>query len=89
MRIENLKNRTILPIFKQGGIEWRGWHQFRHGVGTNLHATGADTKTIQAVLRHADVHTTMQIYVHSDRENSVKALQDMNELFTKCSPDSL
>ena len=89
LRIENLKNRTILPIFKQGGIEWRGWHQFRHGVGTNLHATGADPKTIQAVLRHADVHTTMQIYVHSDKENSVKALQDMDDLFTKCSPDSL
>ncbi len=89
LRIENLKKRTMLPIFKQGGIEWRGWHQFRHGVGTNLHATGADPKTIQAVLRHADVHTTMQIYVHSDKENSVKALQDMDDLFTECSPDSL
>ncbi len=89
LRIENLKNRTMLPIFKQGGIEWRGWHQFRHGVGTNLHATGADPKTIQAVLRHADVHTTMQIYVHSDKENSVRALQNMDDLFTECSPDSL
>lgn len=89
LRIENLKNRIMLPIFKQGGIEWRGWHQFRHGVGTNLHATGADPKTIQAVLRHADVHTTMQIYVHSDKENSVRALQNMDDLFTECSPDSL
>lgn len=33
--------------------EWHGWHAFRRGLATNLHALGVDDKTIQAILRHS------------------------------------
>jgi len=32
---------------------WHGWHAFRRGLATNLHALGVDDKTIQAILRHS------------------------------------
>jgi hypothetical protein len=38
--------------------EWHGWHAARRGLGTNLYRLGIPEKTIQAILRHANVSTT-------------------------------
>jgi len=40
---------TSLPEWHGGHY---GWHSFRRGLATNLHALGVDRKTIQAILRH-------------------------------------
>jgi integrase len=45
--------------------EWRGWHAFRRGLATNLHRIGVDDKTIQLILRYANVVTTPNIYIKS------------------------
>ena len=37
--------------------EWHGWHAARRGLGTNLYRLGVPEKTIQAILRHANVST--------------------------------
>ncbi|MGA8308571.1 MAG: site-specific integrase, partial [Terriglobales bacterium] len=52
--------------------EWHGWHAFRRGLATNLYRLGVPDKTIQAILRHADVNTTMKCYVKTTRPD-VKA----------------
>jgi integrase len=39
-----------------------GWHSFRHGLATRLRQKGADVKTDQEVLRHANSRITMDIY---------------------------
>ena len=52
--------------------EWHGWHAFRRGLATNLYRLGVPDKTIQAILRHADVTTTMKCYVKTTRPD-VKA----------------
>jgi integrase len=52
--------------------EWHGWHAFRRGLATNLYRLGVPDKTIQAILRHADVNTTMKCYIKTTRPD-VKA----------------
>ena len=53
---------------------WHGWHAFRRGLATNLHALGLDDTTIQAILRHSSVGLTMNVYVKSVSESQVSAM---------------
>jgi integrase len=41
-----------------------GLHIFRHSAGTLLYAKSRDLKLVQGTLRHADISTTSDIYVH-------------------------
>ncbi len=42
-----------------------GFHNFRHSLASYLVRTKTDVKTVQALLRHSDVKTTLQLYSHS------------------------
>lgn len=55
-------------------LAWHGWHAFRRGLATNLHALRVDDKTIQAILRHSNVGLTMNVYVKSVPESGVNAM---------------
>jgi len=55
-------------------LSWRGWHGFRRGLATNLHALGVADREIQAILRHSNISVTQKCYVKSLAENQVSAL---------------
>jgi integrase len=63
---------------------WHGWHAFRRGLATNLHALGVDDKTIQGILRHSNVGLTMNIYVKSVNEAQVSAMDALSEKLGTC-----
>jgi integrase len=75
----NLVNRVIKPTLKKAGLEWHGLHAFRRGLGTNLYSLGVDDKTVQAILRHSNVSTTMTYYVKPVPEETVRAMQRLQE----------
>lgn len=53
---------------------WFGWHAFRRGLGTRLNEADLDAKTIQVILRHADVSTSMAYYIIPDRKQAEKGM---------------
>ena len=75
MNLNNLALRSIRPVLERAGIEWRGWHGFRRGLATNLKQLGVDDKSIQAVLRHADYTTTLNVYVQPVPEAVKEAMK--------------
>ena len=81
LRIENLFKREIKTLLEEQGIVWKGWHAFRRGLGTNLHALGADAKTIQGILRHSQLSTTMNIYVQPVAKESHAAMKKLERAF--------
>jgi integrase len=81
LNLANLARRVIVPKLRAAGVEWRGWHAFRRGLGTNLYGLGVPDKDIQAILRHANVNTTLTYYVKTAPVNSQVAMQKLECAF--------
>jgi integrase len=56
---------------------WCGWHGFRRGLATNLNRLGVQDKTIQAILRHATLSVTQNLYIKTVNADSVTAMQSL------------
>jgi integrase len=80
LSLDNLSRKDI-PIFINGA--WYGWHAFRRGLGSRLDEAGLTDKTIQSVLRHANVSTTMAFYVKPDREAAKAGLKKLTEVMQR------
>ena len=84
LNLDNISRRVIAPRL---GKSWRGWHSFRRGLGTRLFYLGVDAKTVQAILRHANVSTTMANYILVDSREVSAAMKKFNRvLVPKSSP---
>ena len=42
-----------------------GFHNLRHSLASFLVSVGTNPKVVQGLLRHSDVHTTLQLYSQS------------------------
>ena len=65
----------VIPALEPEKIPWYRRHAFRRGLATNLHRLGVSDKVIQQILRHANVTTTIKIYVKMvtrDAEDAMK-----------------
>jgi integrase len=50
-----------------------GFHTLRHSLATFLVGVNTDPKTVQAMLRHADVATTLGLYAHANSASKMTA----------------
>ena len=67
---------------EEAGLGHVTWHDFRHAVSTRLHHLRQAGKTIQNILGHARLETTMNIYTHGIPEAEVEAIDALErELF--------
>jgi integrase len=72
---------VIVPKLAEAGVQWRGWHSFRRGLGANLYRLGAPDKDIQPILRHANVNTTLAYHVKTASKNSQATMQKLDKSF--------
>jgi integrase len=68
-------------VLKEGESVRFGFHNLRHSLASFLVGQGTDPKTVQTLLRHADVATTLGIYAHSHSEARMTAQGDMLSAF--------
>ena len=66
--------------FKAGctsaGLDWvRGFHDLRHFRATHWLKNGVDLRTVQELLGHADISTTMR-YVHYLQEHAIESVRE-------------
>jgi integrase len=83
LRLENVLRREMKPALVKAKIKWHGWHALRRGLGTNLNTLGVDGRTIQAILRHSDLSTTMAFYVRPVPAESQAAMRKIERAFKK------
>jgi integrase len=64
-----------------------GWHNFRHSLASFLVASGTDTKTVQELMRHSKVQTTLDLYSQSmPTERMVAQGSMLNAIFSQSLP---
>jgi integrase len=88
--VEYIARKAIKPTLQALGMEWHGWHAFRRGLATNLHALGVSDIVIQAILRQSDVSVTQQSYIKrtGDDDRSLAAMKTLELLIgTKHAPE--
>jgi hypothetical protein len=75
--LDALATDVIRPAFEAAKLPLYGWHAFRRGLATNLNRLGIPDKVIQQILRHANVTTTMNIYVKMGSEDATVAMKTL------------
>ena len=75
--IQGLVGRVLRPAHEKADLRCRGCHAFRRGLATNLRRLGVSDKVIQQILRHANVTTTMNIYVKTVSVDAANAMKNL------------
>ncbi len=61
---DNLSERVLAPACAEAGVEWAGFHTFRHTVASRLFAAGRNAVQVQRWLGHHSAAFTLSTYVH-------------------------
>lgn len=61
---QNVVNRSFKPLLRRAGLPSIRFHDLRHTCATLLLAKGVHPKFVQALLGHASISITMDLYSH-------------------------
>ena len=72
----NFRKREFYPLLDRLGIERKTPHATRHTYASRAAAAGIKPEALQKILGHADYSTTANIYVHTDIDELVRAVEN-------------
>lgn len=79
--------RSAERIFAIAGVEYKGFHSFRHSYATKMVEKGIPVKAISDLLGHSNINTTLNIYSHTSndfkKECVDKVFEDKNYEYEK------
>lgn len=64
-------------LMKQIGLPSIKFHGLRHSFATRCIESKCDYKTVSSILGHANIGTTLNLYVHPDREQKRRCIEQM------------
>jgi integrase len=64
LHVGNLRRRVLKPAREKTGLEWVGFHTFRHTCASLLFASGRNAVQVQRWLGHHSAAFTLSRYVH-------------------------
>jgi len=74
---KNLYNRVLAPACDRIKEPRVSWHSFRHARATLLADSGESIKTVQALLGHSDIETTLNTYAHAIPASQRRAVEQV------------
>ena len=75
----NLRKKWI-KLLNDLNIKYRKWHRLRAGFACLLFKEGVDIKTVQELLGHKDINTTINIYLKVFPESKKESVNNLNNL---------
>lgn len=67
-------------LLEHCGVRYRNFHCLRHSYATRCVERGVDVKSVSELLGHADVRTTLWLYVHSSMDYKRRAVEGIGFL---------
>lgn len=74
--------KKFKEILVNNNLEDRKFHDLRHTYATRLFELGESPKTVQELLGHSNISTTMNIYTHVMDSMKEKATSKLDHLYT-------
>ena len=65
----------LIRDLKNAGIKYVSIHELRHSMAAVAVTEGVDIKILQALMRHASMNVTSQVYAHVTHNTKVMASQ--------------
>lgn len=78
---KTMENR-FKNILKKCGLKPVGVHSTRHTFASRCIERGMDPKTLSEILGHANVATTLNTYVHSNKKSKEDGVNMLSDLFS-------
>ena len=72
--------RGFHKLLRSCGVKDRNFHTIRHTYASRCIERGVDIKSLSEMLGHADIQTTLRLYVHSSMEHKQRAVQKISFL---------
>ena len=60
--------RSAERLLAKIGVEYKGFHSFRHSYATKMLESGVNTKVVSDLLGHSNISTTLNIYSHTSND---------------------